>query len=222
MTTTNIFAETIADNRFIASAQLTADDLGPTSWKQYRQLCDNIALASWRSLHKTTADDDNTLGLSLTGLFQFFGTDAKATMPMQKRFVLACVSVKKEQSQAMKDARKALRTAKAALEQATEDNKDAAVIAALSASVDSAQAEVERLTAEPMNIWYTKTPMLDNTKKHASARCRKLIEDTIADIMAERELMTAEELQEEALQLKAARKARKQMKEQAQAATANA
>lgn len=220
MTNTNIFAETIADNRFIASAQLTADDLGPTSWKQYRQLCDNIALASWKSLHKSCADDDNTLGLSLAGLFAFFGTDAKATMPMQKRFVLACVSVKKEQSAAMKDARKALRTAKAALEQAIEDKKDEAVITALSESVDSAQAEVERLTAEPMNIWYTKTPMLDNTKKHASARCRKLIEDTIADIIAERELMTAEELQEEALQLKAARKARKQMKEQAAAANA--
>lgn len=249
-TTTNVYADTIAENRFIASAQLTADDMGPTAWKQYRQLCDNIAISAWKSI--TTTDNDNIIGLSLSGLFAFFGSDAKATVPMQKRLLLACVAIKKCQSDAMKKARKALRNAKIALENFDPDapvtvttgapsvltmqamalaikegnneaydktkaiaDKEMAVIAvtkeSLEQAVADAEAEVARLKSEPNNEWYEKTPMLDKTKKHANAKCRKLIEDTIADILTERSLMTVEELQEEALALKAARKAKKQM-----------
>lgn len=207
--TTNVYADTIAENRFIASAQLTADDMGPTAWKQYRQLCDNIAISAWKSI--TTTDNDNIIGLSLSGLFAFFGSDAKATVPMQKRFLLACVAIKKCQSDAMKKARKALRDAKAKLEEADEETD------ALKQAVTDAEAEVTRLKSEPNNEWYEKTPMLDKTMKHASTKCRKLIEDTIADILTERSLMTVEELQEEALALKAARKAKKQAKAKAEA-----
>lgn len=207
-TITNEFANTIIDNRYMAIAQLTADDMGPTSWKQYRQLCDNIAIAAWKSI---TTNDDNIIGLSLSGLFAFFGSDAKATAPMQKRLLLSCVSVKKYQSDEMKKARKALREAKIALEEADEETD------ALKQAVTDAEAEVARLKSEPNNEWYEKTPMLDKTKKHANAKCRKLIEDTIADIITERSLMTVEELQEEALALKAARKAKKQAKAQAEA-----
>ena len=217
--TNNIYAETIAENRYIAGAQLSADDMSAKTWKQYRNLCDHIALAAWRSLHKSADKDDNTLGMALTALFAFFGSDAKATTPMQKRFILACVAVKKEQSIAMKSARKVLRDAKTALEDAVDENKDETTIATLTTAVENAQAEVERLESEPMNVWYNKTPMLDSTRKHATGKCRKLIEDTIADIMAERELMTIEELQAEALALKAERKARKQMKAQSNATT---
>lgn len=209
----NEYGNTIIDNRWMANSQLTADDMGPTMWKQYRQLCDNIAIASWKSL--SLADDGNIVGMSLAGLLTFFGSDAKATTDKQKRIMLACVSMKKEQSQAMKDARKVLRNAKIALEEYDANAEGAAIIMAdLQAKVDAAQAEVERLESEPKNVWYHKVPMLDSTRKHATAKCRKFIEDTIADILSERALMTIEELQEEALQLKAARKARKQMKEQ--------
>ena len=208
----NEYGNTIIDNRWMANSQLTADDMGPTAWKQYRQLCDNIAIASWKSL--SLADDGNIVGMSLAGLLTFFGSDAKATTDKQKRIMLACVSVKKMQSVDMKKARKALREAKVALDEYDADAEGAAVILAdLQAKVDTAQAEVERLESEPMNVWYNKIPMLDSTRKHATAKCRKYIEDTIADILSERELMTIEELQEEAIQLKAARKARKQMKE---------
>ena len=214
----NEFANLISDNRYMANAQLTADDMGPTSWKQYRQLCDNIAIASWKSL--SASDDDNIVGMSLAGLFTFFGSDAKATSAMQKRIVLACVQYKKMQSVAMKKARKALKDAKIALEEAQTSNDELvkATVDLKQEAVDNAKAEVERLEGEPMNVWYNKVPMLDSTKKHATAKCRKLIEDTISDIITERSLMTIEELQEEALQLKAARKARKQMKAQAEQA----
>ena len=219
----NEFANIIADNRYIATAQLTADDMSPATWTQYRQLCDNIAIAAWKSLHKSA--DDNIVGLSLTGLFTFFGSDAKATPPMQKRITLACVNIRKKQSDAMKQARADYRDAKKLVDKYADDNAAKEYADELGADwtiskvrdLVKAQAEkAENLVAELKTIsgneWFEKTPMLDTSKKHATAKCRKLIEDTIADIMAERELMTIEELQEEALQLKAARKARQQMK----------
>lgn len=216
-TMSNEYATIINDNRYIANAQLTADDLGPTMWKEYRQVCDVIAISAWKSLSDKSADTD-ILGAAIAGLFDFFGSDAKATVPMQKRFILACVQVRKEQSVAMKKARKALREARNVLEEEeAREDKDETRIQILQAKVDEAQEEVTRLEGEPMNVWFNKTPMLDTTHKHASAKCRKLIEDTMADVMAERALMTIEEMQEEALQLKAARKARKQMKAQAEA-----
>ena len=216
-TMSNEYATIINDNRYIANAQLTADDLGPTMWKEYRQVCDVIAISAWKSLSDKSADTD-ILGAALAGLFDFFGSDAKATVPMQKRFILACVQVRKEQCVAMKKARKALREARNLLEEEeAREDKDETMIQILQAKVDEAQEEVTRLEGEPMNVWFNKTPMLDTTRKHASAKCRKLIEDTMADVMAERALMTIEEMQEEALQLKAARKARKQMKAQAEA-----
>lgn len=216
-TMSNEYATIINDNRYIANAQLTADDLGPTMWKEYRQVCDVIAISAWKSLSDKSADTD-ILGAALAGLFGFFGSDAKATVPMQKRFILACVQVRKEQSVAMKKARKALREARNVLEEEeAREGKDETMIQILQTKVDEAQEEVTRLEGEPMNVWFNKTPMLDTTRKHASAKCRKLIEDTMADVMAERALMTIEEMQEEALQLKAARKARKQMKAQAEA-----
>lgn len=258
----NTFASIIIDNRFIANAQLNADDLGTLSaWEEYRKVCDVLAISAWNSLH--SKDNGQIMGAALAGLFDFFGVDAKATVPMQKRFTLACVQVKREQSVAMKKARKALAEAKKTQQKGTiisvkewsetdllnkiswtnmlkgaTDNRLSeeeladlkAKVEALDAkyepkevevapeilqdAVDKAQAEVDRLASEPMNVWYNKVPMLTSDRKHASPKCRKLIEDTIADIIAERELMTAEELQAEALTLKAERKARQQMKAQ--------
>lgn len=219
----NEFANIIADNRYIATAQLTADDMGPTTWTQYRQLCDNIAIAAWKSLHKNA--DDNIVGMSLAGLIAFFGADFKATTPIQKRITLACVTIRKKQSEAMKKAREDYRDAKK-LQEKYSDEKVALSYAEtlgedwdvtkvqelMKKSVEDAENAVTELKTISGNEWFEKTPMLDASKKHATAKCRKLIEDTIADIMAERELMTIEELQQEALALKAERKARKQAK----------
>lgn len=216
-TMTNEYANIITDNRFIASAQLDADDMGKKAWEEYRKVCDVIAVSAWRSLY--AKDGKDHLGAALAGLFDFFGMDTKATTAMQKRVILACVVYKKEQSVAMKNANKALRKAKVALAEAMDSTDETikATIPTRKAQVDDAQEKVDALKAEPNNVWYQKTPMLDASRKHATAKCRKLIEDTMADIIAERSLMTIEELQEEALQLKAARKARKQMKAQANA-----
>ena len=219
----NEYANLITDNRYIATAQLTADDMSPATWAQYRQLCDNIAIAAWKPLHKSA--DDNIVGMSLAGLIAFFGAEFKATTPIQKRITLACVSIRKKQSDTMKKARTDLRDAKK-LQEKYSDEEAAKEYAAtlgeevtvekvqetMKAQAEKAEALINELKATSGHEWFEKTPMLDTSKKHATAKCRKLIEDTIADIIAERELMTIEELQEEALQLKAARKARQQMK----------
>lgn len=215
MTKTNIFADTIADNRYIAKAQLTkAIFESQEQWDEYTRVIDVLAISAWNSLnHKT---DENLLGAALAGLFGFFGSEIKATAPMQRRFILSCVQVKREQSVAMKKARKALRNASDLLkEEELKEVKDETAIKVFKDKVEEAKAEVARLESEPNNVWYNKTPLLTTDRKHATDKCRKLIEDTMADVMAERDMMTAEELQEEAIQLKAARKARKQIKEQA-------
>lgn len=219
----NVYADAISENRWMANAQLTADDMGPTAWKQYRTLMDNIAIASWHSLIKqksTTIED--IVAKSLGGLFAFFGSDAKPTPDIQRQFLVACVNVKKKQSEQMKEARKALRKAKVELSEAEEVGQPKNVLDALEAKVESAQAEVERLEALPGHVWYDKEPMLDNTRKHANAKCRKLIEDTMADIIATRALMTVEEKQAEALRLKDERKGRKMREKQEAKATTTA
>ena len=207
--TANDYANIITDNRFIAKAQLTADDMGPTVWKQYRQLCDNIAIASWDSLCNRTNPDDNTVGLSLTGLFQFFGSDAKATIDMQNRFLLACVKVKKMQSEAMKQARKNLRSAKTLLEEAQDAVPvDENVVKLYQQKVQECEETITRMESESHNVWYDKTPMLDKTFTHATPQCRKLIEDTMADIITERALMTVEAKRQEKQRLDDERKGR--------------
>jgi hypothetical protein len=207
---TNEYATLITDNRFIAKAQLDADDMGASTWKQYRQLCDNIAIASWNGLCGRTNPDDNTVGMSLTGLFAFFGSDAMATVDMQNRFLLACVKVKKVQSEEMKQARKNLRSAKNLLEEAQDaEPVNENMVELYQEKVKECEEIVATMELEPHNVWYDKTPMLDKTFKHATAQCRKLIEDTMADIITERELMTAEQKQAEAQRLADERKGRK-------------
>ena len=222
ITMTNNFATIIADNRYKADKkadiiQLNKDHFASEDkWNEYTRVVDVLAISAWKSLNSKT--DTDVLGAALAGLFDFFGSDAKATVAMQKRFVLACVQVKKEQSVAMKKAKKALSNATDMLkEEQAKESKDETAIKVFEGKVAEAQAEVARLANEPNNVWFKKTPLLTSDYKHATEKCRKLIEDTMADIIAERELMTIEELQEEALQLKAARKARQQMKAQAKA-----
>jgi hypothetical protein len=189
----NEYANAITDNRWMAKAQLDADNMGTTTWKQYTQLCDNIAIASWDKLTGRKGDDD-TLAKSLIGLFAFFGCDARPTVDMQNRFLLSCVTVKRMQSEAMRQARKNLRSAKNLLEEAQESIPlDEKAVEIYQNKVKEYEATVTRMESEPKNVWYDKIPMLSADYSHASKKCRKLIEDEMADVLAERGLMTIEE-----------------------------
>lgn len=227
--TMNDYATAIAENRFIASAQLTADDFTSTEttkasdlWKQYRQLCDNLAVACWNSLRPNKDTNDNLAGMSLAGLFRFFGTDAKAIPMYQNRILLACVAITRKQSDAMKKARKAKSEAKKKYEAAVEAKKPEEEITALKQDFDAKEATVEEMASQPHNVWYDKKPMLDKSMKHATPKCRKLIEDTIADIMTERAMMSEEDKAREAQALEDQRKGREiRQKQEAKAETAS-
>ena len=209
-------AELINDNRYIAAAQLSADDMTTNLWKDYRTACDILAVQAWNSLNKRVKEgEENLFAFALAGLFNFFGSDAKATPDVCHRFVLSCVTVKVKKSDAFKKAEKALREAKVALSE-LEEKSDATeeAIAAAKSKVEDCEAVKTELAAQPKNKWYEFEPMLDKTKKHASPKCRKLIEDTMADLMHERALMTAEEKQAEAQRLADERKGRKMRKQE--------
>lgn len=213
--TMNSFGATIIDNRFIGKIQLTADDLGGgcSTWAQYRQLCDNVVLASYARLHGKGVDSD-TLGMSIAGLFTLFGVDAKATPAYQNRLMVSVIGRKAITSDELKQARKNMKEAKNNWESALEQEKSAEIVAELEAKYNDCKAIVDELYTQPNHYYFELTPMLDKSKKHASASARKAIEDTIADIIAERDLMTAEELQAEAQKLADERKGRELRKKQ--------
>ena len=194
----NDYASVIADNRWIAGAQLTGDDFTSTEttkasvlWKQYRQTCDILVNAYWDSLKPGQAIDDDLVGTAIAGLFQFFGTDAKATTANRNRLLTCCVTFTRNQSDAMKEARKDKKKAKDAYDKAKENEESEERIAELKADYDAKTAIVEDMEAQPHNVWYDKKPLRDKNKK-ATMKCRKLIEDEIADIMTERANMSEE------------------------------
>ena len=216
----NTYFETITENRRTVY-QLTADDVTSKAWKQYRQLCDNIAKAAWDTMNGK-AKDDNIVGISLAGLFAFFELDIKALPAYQRRILVSCVDKKRQRSDEMKEAYKAKAKAKKALDEALESDDENVDITALQTAFEAAKEEILRLKAIPGNEWFDPIPMLDKDKKHATQQCRKYIEDAICDFVTEREFMTADQLAEEALALKMQRKAREQLKKEAEKAQTKA
>lgn len=223
----NDYAEAIANNRFIAQAQLTADDFTSTEttkasdlWKQYRALCDILAVACKDSLIPGKCVDDDLVGTALAGLFNFFGTDAKATTANKNRILLACVTITRKQSDAMKKARKEKAEAKKKYDSAVEAQKPESEITALKQDFDAKEAIVKDMESQPHNVWYDKKPQLDKSYTHATPKCRKLIEDTIADIMTERAMMSEEDKAKEKQELddqRLGREIRKKKEAKAQA-----
>lgn len=224
MKNSNNFGAKIIENRFIGKTQLNADDLGGigcSAWDQYRQLCDNIVIAANDRLTGRGVDA-NTLGASIAGLFALFGVQAPADAMYQNRIMVAVINRKPNRSPALRDKIKEKTAAKKAWDSAVANESAEAEIATLKAAYENLSDEVTALYAEPNNFWYDLTPMLDSKKKHATASARKAIEDIIADIIAERELMTAEELQAEAQRLDDERKGREMRKKAANKAAKKA
>lgn len=206
---TNAMGSKIVDNRFIGKVQLNADDMGGvgcSTWAQYTKLCDNIVLSAWNRLHGKGIDQ-NVMGISVMGLFELFGVDAKATPEYQNRLMVSVINRKAQRSDALKEASKAKREAKEAYDLAlAQERKDD--LPALKAAFDARTNALEALYLEPNNYWFELEPMLKKGTMHASPNARKAIEDTIADIIAERDLLTVEELEAEAQRLADERKGR--------------
>lgn len=207
---TNEMGSKIIENRYIGKVQLNADDMGGTgcsTWKNYTQLCDNVVRESWKRLIGKGVDAD-TLGISVTGLFTLFGVEAKATPAYQNRLMCVVIERIPQKSDTLKNAIKAKSEAKKAYDAALAGD-NAALIEGSRVALETRKAEVDALYLEPNHYWFEKNPMLDKkTRKHATEKARKAIEDEIADIINERDLMTLEELEAEAQRLADERKGR--------------
>lgn len=218
----NTMKNTIVENRYIGKIQLTADDMGGAgcdNWNQYRQICDRLAKQAYD--HAVgRAVDKNALGVYISAIFEFFGVDTIDSSKYHARILATMVERKPQSSQTLKDARKAKTVAKKEWEQAITNEETEEKIAELKAVFEEKSQVLEDLYLEPKNYWYDLVPMLDKTKRHATAKARKALEDTCADIISERQLMSIEELEAEAVRLADERKGRKLRKKEEEKAKA--
>lgn len=226
----------IIDNRYIAKAQLLSDDMTKNQWSEYRALCDAAAIEAYR-IATQHCDEDNS-ATCLYQLLKFFDPQAAKALHFagyRMRLMMASVERKRVKSDALKTAEKILRSYKEKLDDFQTlrqgmDGEDADVrvkndttgkydlwnvqmvddaIATWQKNVNEQQVLVDDMYTKPHNCWYEFKPMLTKDKLHANDKCRKAIEDVVADILTERKFMTVSDLQREAAQIKAARKARK-------------
>ena len=221
-TNTNTIKNTIIENRYIGKVQLTADDMGGMTcdnWNQYRQICDRLAKQAYDHAIGR-AIDKNALGVYISAIFEFFGVDTIDSSKYHSRICATMVERKPQSSQALKDARKAKTVAKKAWEESMVNEEPEEKQAECKAVYEECCNKLEELYLEPKNYWYDLVPMLDKSKRHATAKARKALEDTCADIINERQFMSAEELEAEAIRLadeRKGRKARKKAEEKAKA-----
>ena len=244
----NTMKNTIVENRYIGKVQLTADDMGGVgcdTWNQYRQLSDNLAKAAWNHAMGKEVDRE-VLGVCVSALFNFFDVETVDSSKYHARILAMLVERKPQSSQALKDARRMKSEFKKAYdyamgneEQIAADNpiiinytlkrqfeEDVVIyrrfntIEELKTAYDQVCDDLADLYLKPMHFWYDPVPMLDKSKKHATAKARKALEDTCADIINERAFMSAEELAQEYQELadrRAGAKARKKKEEKGKA-----
>lgn len=211
MSNINTVSNLIVENRYIAKLQLTADDMGGAgckTWNDYRLTCDKLAKEAYNKVVGRSVDA-NLIGVLTAGLFEFFGIKVADSSAYHARILAALVVRKPQTSQALKDARKAKKLAKDIWDKAVEEGKSEEEIATFKTAYDNCCDTVDNLMLEPHNYWKDFVPMLDRSKKHATAEARKALEDVCADIINEREFMSAEELEAEAQRLADERKGRK-------------
>lgn len=220
-TNTNAFATLITENRYIANAQLVASDFKANEWKQYRQLCSTM-VNNAMGVYKNSSDFAD-FDVALVGLFAMFGMNdaTKGIFKYRVRLAVACLIMKKDYSDAYKDARKNLseakkaRDAKAALvtKDMLEDAEEVKALALAEAKVTECKDKLEDLASEPHNVWWNVQKLNDKQDKDR-AIARKHIEDTIADIIFERSNMTEEDLKIEKGQLDGGRKVADKIKKE--------
>ena len=203
-------SNTIIENRYIGKVQLTADDMGGEgckNWEDYRLTCDKLTKEAYNYAVGRSVDA-NLIGVLTAGLFEFFGIEVADSSKYHARILATLVERKPQTSQDLKDARKDKSEAKKAWEEGIVEEKSEEEIEALKEEYEKCSKIVDDLYLEPKNYWFDIVPMLDRTKKHATPKARKALEDTCADILTERQFMSAEELATEAQRLADERKGR--------------
>lgn len=207
---TNAITAKIVDYRYIGKTQLNADDmggLGCTNWDNYLSACNLLATSAWDYTMGKTVNDDAVI-TCISGLCNFFGISVTDCRAYSARILAVLIDRKANRSDALKDAIKDRTKAKNAWKDAIAENKPEDEIAALKAIHDEKDEIVNNLYAEPHNYWFDPAPMFDKKTKKATAKARKALEDTFADIFTERQFMSADDIQKEELRLADERKGR--------------
>jgi hypothetical protein len=191
--------------------------VGCSTWDEYLKVCNVLAVEAWNHT-MGRATDDTLINTCIAGLLDFFGisyTDSKKYAP---RLLSVLIARKPMRSDALKDALKVKSNAKKEWDKSIADEKSEAEQQALKEAYDKAKDDADALYAEPNNYWFDPAPMFDKKTKKATAKARKALEDTCADIFTERKFMSADEIQKEAQALADQRKGRKlRQKEEAKA-----
>ena len=247
----NSITAKIVDYRFIGKVQLNADDMGGVgcqNWEQYLSACNLLAVAAWNhTVGKAT--DDQLINTAIAGLFDFFGIEVVDSSRYTARILSVLVNRKANRSDALRDAIKARKAAKDAVDNyvpAETDNVNGVVALAgmlsgmtandamdmatthtptlkeLKAAYEEACEVVEQLYREPKNYWFDPAPAFDKKTLKATPAARKALEDTCADIFTERQFMSADEIKAEAQALADQRKGRKMRKKAEAKAQADA
>ena len=121
----NSITAKIVDYRFIGKVQLTADDMGGVgcdNWEQYLSACSVLSVAAWNhTIGKAT--DDQLINTAIAGLLDFFGIEVVDSSRYTARILSVLVNRKAVRSQTLKDAMKAKKAAKEALDNYNPDVK---------------------------------------------------------------------------------------------------
>lgn len=219
-TMTNSITAKIVDNRYIGKVQLNADDMGGVgckAWEDYLNVCNALTVAAWNHTIGR-ANDMQIIGDCISNMMKFFGISVTDTERYYARILSVLVERKAQRSQTLKDAMKAKKQAKDEWSKAIADGEADEEIDRLKAVYEEHEECVNALYLEPNNYWFDPAPMFDKKTKKATAKARKALEDTLADIYTERQFMSADELAKEAQKLADERKGRKaRQKEEAKA-----
>ena len=209
---TNAMTDKIMEYRFIGKTQLNADDMGGVgcaNWDNYLTACNLLATSAWDHIMGKSIDD-NIVNTCIAGLFDFFGIEVTDSRKYFTRILSIMITRKANRSDELKEAIKDKKKAKNAWSEAIIEEKPEEEVEIFKAEYEKKCEEVDHLYTIPNNYWFDPAPMFDKKTKKATAKARKSLEDTMADIYTERQFMSADELQKEAQALADQRRGRKE------------
>lgn len=211
-------AEISANNRFTVDQLKKEDFHNDLAWSDYQQTVNALVTAAWKAYNgKDQAVEIATCSIKL---FALFGVDCKATPAWTRRLTLCCIGYKTMYSPEYKTLRANVEKAREKLEE-TKSNPveksmiDAATVAeiqTLENLIKAGELKLEAMRHEPGHVWKEFYPLLNNKRDKALKSAFKRIEDTLADIRTERDLMTDLDRMIEKETLKTERKVRDRVK----------
>lgn len=235
-TNPTLIKDAVIENRWYANKMLEEANFdSKDDYADYVGTVSALAVACYNSITNKTAN----VGARVKDLFDIFGIDAKANTAYTRRFIIACVQIKRTYSPEYVAARKvkkdaiskykvliaALIKAKPEMFEGLDDDAkrekalEFPAIAEIVDEYDLANQNIEYLETQEKSIYMDyklnarAVGKTGSMKYQATKDCLKKVEDILADIINERSLMTTKELLVEAETLKAERKNRKKVNE---------